>query len=115
MPNMIEGRFRHGSVVIRNKLFVFGNFGGKGSKSCKVFDSNSKNFVMITLFPNTLTFYLINVANTFSFRNKLITIGRKLSTVLYYDVEKDEWSEEIFNLTNYKYCFGSTFIPHIKF
>ena len=66
-------------------------------------------------FPNIFTFDLRNVANTFSIGNKLITIGNSSSTALYYDVEKDEWSEETFNFTKYKSVFSCTLIPQIKF
>ena len=51
----------------------------------------------------------------FSIGNKLIAIGNNSSTVLYYDVEKDEWSEETCNLTKNKSFFSCSFLPHIKF
>ena len=110
IPNMIEGKFVHSSVAIRNKLFVFGSYSGKGSKSCEVFDCNCKNFILLKQFPSKLTF-----DNTFSIGNKLVTIGNNSSTVLHYDVEKDEWSEETFNLTRGRSFFSCTFIPQIKF
>ena len=72
---MIEGRYCHSSVAIKNKLFVFWSRDGKGSKSCEIFDSSGKNFVMLKQFPSTLTFDLKNLANTFFVWNKLITIG----------------------------------------
>ena len=58
MPNMIEGRFRHGSVAIKNKLFVIGSLDGKGSNSCEVFDSNCNKFVLLKRLQSTLTFDL---------------------------------------------------------
>ena len=39
---------------------------------------------------------------------------KNFMTVLYYDAEKDEWSEEKFNLTKDKTLFSCTFIPHMK-
>ena len=115
MPNMIEGRSGHSLVAIRNKLFVFGSHDGKGSKSCEVFDSSCKKFVMIKPFPGTLTFDLRNVSKAFSIGNKLVIIGNNSSTVKYYDINKDEWSEETLNVTNYKSDFSFTFIPEMKF
>ena len=112
---MIEGRSRHSSVAIRNKLFVFRSHDGKGSKSCEVFDSSCKKFVMLKPYPSTFDFSLSFVAETFSIGNKLITIGHTSSTALFYDVEKDEWSEETLNLTNYKHDFSCTLIPQMKF
>ena len=75
MPKMIEGRYRHSLVTIRNELFFIGSLDGKESKSCEVFDSTSNKFFMIKRFLSTLTFYSRNIANTFSIGNKLITIG----------------------------------------
>ena len=115
MPNMIKGRCCHGSVAVRNKLFVIGSYDGQGMNSCEVFDSSCKKFVLLKQFPSTLTFDLSFVAKTFSIGNKLVTIGHKSSTVLYYDVEKDKWSEETLNITKNKKYFSCTFIPHIKF
>ena len=115
MPNMIKARCNHSSVAVRNKLFVIGSDDWNGSKSCEVFDSSYKKFVMLKKLPSAFTFNLRFVANTFSIGNKLITIGYKSSTALYYDVEKDEWSEETFNLTNNKSFFSSISIPQIKF
>ena len=114
MPNMIEGRSYHSSVALRNKLFVFGSLSGQGRRSCEVFDSSCKKFVVIKRFSSTLTFDLKNVANTFSIGSKLITIGDISSTVLYYDAEKDEWSEKKFNLTKDKTMFSCTLIPDMK-
>ena len=114
MPSMIEGRYCHSSVAIKNKFFVFGSRDGKGSKSCEVFDSICNNFVLLKRFPSTLKFDL-KFSNTFSIGNKLATIGNNSSTVLYYDVEKDEWSEETCNLTKNKSFFSCSFLPHIKF
>ena len=114
MPNMIEARCRHSSVATRNKLFVFGNYVWRENITCEVFDSSCKKFVVIKRFSSTLTFDLKNVANTFSIGSKLITIGDISSTVLYYDAEKDEWSEKKFNLTKDKTMFSCTLIPDMK-
>ena len=47
--------------------------------------------------------------------SKLITLFGNSKTVRCYDVEKDEWSEETFDITKSLYCFSSTIIPQIKF
>ena len=115
MPNMIEGRSRHSSVALKNKLFVFGSYDGQGSNTCEVFDSSCKKFVMLKEFSSTMLFDLSFVANTFSIGNTLFTIGYNSSLALYYDVERDEWSEEILNLTNFTTDFSCTLIPQTKF
>ena len=116
MPNMIERRRGHGSVAMRNKLFIVGNSSLNGSLTrCEVFDSASDRFVLLKQYPTVLTFDLNVLANTFSIENKIVTVGHNSSTVLCYDVENDEWSEETCDVTKEIYCFSSTQIPMMKF
>ena len=46
MPNMIEGRHHHSIVAMKNKLFVLGSRKADKSKSCEIFDSESKKFFL---------------------------------------------------------------------
>ena len=115
MPSMIEGRFCHSSIARRNKLFVIGNCETSESNTCEVFDSNTKKFALLKQFPSTLTFNLNFIPYVFSVGSKLVTIGHESSTALCYDVEKNEWSEEMFNAKKHKHFLSCTFVPHIKF
>ena len=115
LPNLIERRYFHSSVTIRNRLFIIGGYTENGSESCEVFNSNINNFVLLKQCPGTLTYNLRNLANTFSIGSKLVTIGRISSTAIFYDVEKDEWFEEAFDLTKSNFGFSSTLIPQINF
>ena len=48
IPNMIETRFVHKSVAIRNKLYIVG---GWTTRSCEVFDSCCNKFVLVKPHP----------------------------------------------------------------
>ena len=95
MPNMIEARYHHKSVAIKNKLFVVGGL----CKTCEVFDSTCNKFVLLKPLPAAFQTYLILPA-------EVISIGRKLvvhdsiqpKDVLFYDVENDEWTKVSFDV-----------------
>ena len=44
MPNMINGRFGHKSIAVKNKLFVVG---GIDTNDCEVFDSTTNKFTVL--------------------------------------------------------------------
>ena len=110
MPNMIMGRESHGSVAMKNKLFVFG-FG-----SAEVYDSTCDKFVALKKKPSTFKFNKTIYLQTFSIGSKFVTFGYNSSTALCYDVEKNEWSEEPFEAT-YDYDIGRyscTLVPKME-
>ena len=85
MPIMTSSKAMHSLVVVKNKLFVI----GFGSDNCEVFDNCSKKFVEIKP-PQTRWMRL----------NKAISIGSKIyailgsrSSIICYDVNKEEWLE----------------------
>ena len=111
MPNMIERRHGHSSVVNKNKLFVIGSFRGNGRENCEVFDSTSRKFVYLKQKSNSVKFRLGSQVQTFCIGSKLITLGDNSSTAMFYDVEKEEWSEEQLGVTEDIAYFGCTTVP----
>ena len=79
-PSMNKRRANHKSFAIRNKLFVFG-----GHNTPEVYDSTCKKFVNLKV-PTWIN------KNYFRY---LYTMGSKIiMDSLFYDFEKDEWSEQ---------------------
>ena len=97
MPNMIAPRQHHDLVAMKNKLFVIGG----EIKTCEVFDTCSNKFIDIKLPPKRFKFDLTNTApdTAVSLGSKIIIFGINSETVAFYDVDKDEWDEEPFELT----------------
>ena len=87
MPSMIEKRSNHSLVVVKRKLFVIG--GGRMQASCEFFDNVCKKFVAL----KTIVLRHRRV-EAVSFGNKILVVELLKRTVLSYDVEKDECSEE---------------------
>ena len=99
---MVESRFFHRSVAMRNKLFVIG---GKGSKQCEVYDSICNKFALlksskiftrvnIVLIGNTITVFDDNVA-------------------WCYDVKEDVWIKKGFEESTTKITFSCTAVPQM--
>ena len=109
MPNMIEGKRNHSSVANKNKLFVF----GKGKQGCEVFDSTCKMFVALKEIP--LVFSLEKIIRTFSIGRKLITLFSQSPKAICYDVELDEWSEELCETVGKTIDFDCILIPQLEF
>ena len=74
-------------VALKDKFFVI------AENVCEVFDNASKRFVVLRQ-PHS---FLINEAVLID--NKIMIIENYDSYLVYYDVEKDEWSEEFFDTT----------------
>ena len=90
LPDMIEDRFRHASASIRNKLFVIGGF---EKSACERFDSHSRKFCHIKVFPGFTEdmFYL----TALSISNQIIIFGDDMiqfrTNLFTYNVETGEW------------------------
>ena len=115
IPNMIQKRFGHSSVAIKNKLFIIGGYTDDKTETCEVFDSTCNKFAFVKQKSTSLTFSLVNTTQSFSIGKKLIIIGSWSSTALCYDVEKDEFSEEPFEVTKDILGFSCTVAPQIEF
>ena len=89
-------------VTIREKLFVVGNV----TYSIEVFDNASKVFTALKPSP---TFIDLNKA--LSVGNKIVIFQEKKSSVICYDINKDEWSEEPCELTKNLESFSCLKLP----
>ena len=112
MPNMINIRSLHKSVAVKNKLFLFG---GDRTKTCEVYDSTCKKFVLLKP-PDSR---LINYNDYgFMFPEAAISIGSKIyvflaseSICLIYDVENNILSENYFEVSRNLRYFRCAKIP----
>ena len=82
---MINARYNHSQVSMKNKLFVIGG----GSKSCEVYHCNCQKFELIS---KPMKSYQSNCIKTY----KVLSVGKNIfvydsysKTYSYYDVEKD--------------------------
>ena len=89
MPKTIYSHSYHNLVVVKNKLFVIGN----DTDYCEVFDSVCKKFVYLKHPP------CINYNKSVAIGNKIVVFQENRSTILCYDVGKDEWSIESCEIT----------------
>ena len=88
MPSTINSHRCHSLVVVKDKLFVIGDERNR----FEVFDNVCKKFV-------SLKHPFIDYSKSVAIGNRIIVFKYVISTLLCYDVDKDEWSEESFELT----------------
>ena len=102
MSNMVEGRYNHISVTVKNKLFILGGsmFHSEPEIFCEMYDSRCNKFIAVKPPPNSLTFDILNPESVISIGSKIAVFGDQTDTILFYDVEKEEWSEEPFAVTS---------------
>ena len=99
MPCMTNSRFSHSLVTLNNKLFVIGY-------GFEVFDNINKRFVDLK------SSYSFNgVIKAMSIGNKIVLFQSRSSLVLFYDVIKDEWSEESCEVTKDLENFACAKLP----
>ena len=89
-PDMMDARFGHSAVVIKDKLFVVG---GDRTLSCEVFDLISSSFTRINDLPNGMQMQIIT--------NKVATVGSEIVVItsewIYcYSLQSDSWSTRKF-------------------
>ena len=108
LPNMIESRFCHKSVAMKNKLFVIG---GYSTEAGEVYDSISKNFVLLKPIPSFLDFH----SEVISIGNKVLVFQNMRNVVLIYDMENDSWSEESCEITKHLFKFCCVKIPQTSY
>ena len=118
LPDMIQGRYGHGSVGLGNKLFFIA---GLRTGSFEEFDSNSNVFTEITKNIHIPTIH-------YSEAMKLVCIGYKIvvcaiscdnkklfstktKVLLVYDFLINQWSWKENNLTNNKYVICCIKVP----
>ena len=116
MPSLVTPRYQHGAVAVKNKLIVIGGLGQQGFlRSCEVYDANSNAFSLLKEPPSCIKYNLINAygSRTVSVGNKVIIFGNISNFVTFYDVDKDEWSEEYIRVIKYLNVFTSLKLPQM--
>ena len=86
-------------VALKDKFFVI------AENVCEVFDNASKRFVVLRQ-PHS---FLINEAVLIG--DKIMISENYASYLVYYNVEKDEWSEDFFETTQDLRDFACAKIP----
>ena len=89
MPSMIHKRQSHSLVAVKNKLFAVGG----GGISFEVYDSCCKKFVVMKL-PPKLTAEFDSTAVLMG--SRIVVLQRFSESIAFYDVEKNQWSEETY-------------------
>ena len=90
MPSLIEGRYHHKSIAMRNKLFVVG---GPRTANCEIFDSTCNKFVLLKSTSKYLRSHLAYPDVVFSVGSKLIIFDDE-ETILIYDSVDLDWTEK---------------------
>ena len=110
MPNMINVRYCHKSVAVKNKLFVVG---GLSTSNCEVFDSTTNKFTVLKQ-PTLASRY--DLYESFGVNNigSKIFIFKDNSDVITYDFESNEWSVKACKATKNIRFFSCVKIPVMK-
>ena len=103
MPNMIGSKSLHSLVVVRNNLFVI----GFGDDTCEVLEKNNKKFVAL---KSSLVEF-VDLNKTISIGNKILVYRNNTATILSYDVDKNEWSEESCKVTKHLEYYSRVKLP----
>ena len=110
-PSMINTRCHHQSVVVKNKLFVFGG----GTDTCEVYDSNCKKFVVLKQ-PGSLYTKLFQCpCSVVAVGNEILLFGDKSSVVLCYDTEENVWCEKSCEITKYIRGYSCVQVPKVEY
>ena len=102
MPNMINDKSLHDLAVVKDKLFVI----GYGTDICEVFDNISKTFVSL---KQPYCSLMLNKA--LSIGNRIYVFEENRSTVVFYDVDGNSWSEQPCGLTGGLQAFSCANLP----
>ena len=90
MPSMINSHSYHSLVAVSNKLFVI----AFGTNDCEVFDNTCEKFISLKT-PSYVT-----RGKVVSNETKILVIQEETSSIVSYDVYRDEWSVESCEFTN---------------
>ena len=99
---MMESKSRHSAVAVRSKYYVISEDDG-----CEVFDSVCNKFAALKE-PN---WKLRRMSKAVSIGSKIFVFRFTKPSLFVYDVDKEEWSEEVCEITNNVQCFSCTIIP----
>ena len=104
---MINERYGHKSVAVKNKLFVMG---GRFINSCEVFDSSNNKFTLLKQPIPAPKNFLSNPSGVITIGSKIF-VFRNMGSVTTYDFESDEWSEKTCETTKNLLWFSCARIP----
>ena len=104
MPNMINGRSHHSMLVVKHKLFALGS----SNNTCEVFDSTSNQFS--DLKPPRILRH--GFSQCISDANSIIVFQGNLSLAFRFDVDKNDWSDVEFGVTDNLVSFCAVKIPY---
>ena len=109
---MIQRRYCHKSVAVKNKLYLVG---GNLAKTCEVFNSITNKFCFLKQ-PKKISNSSLN------YPTEVIAIGSKLNfffdttgTVKVYDFDSGKWSENTCNATKKLMFFSCVKLPMKSF
>ena len=94
MPSMVKATYDHSMVAIRNNLYVIG-------LRCQMYNGFTNKFVVINGPPRHSNMWIGTKARAVSISNKIYVFRERKSTVVCYDVIKDEWQEEKCEVNGY--------------
>ena len=109
MPSMINAQFSHSQITVKNKLFII----SYNRSTCEVFDSECQKFVLINK-PKIDYVDHNSPFGAFSVSKKIVVYDSWREVFSYYDIEKDEWSEETFELTKGLGAFACVKVPKLN-
>ena len=95
---MIVARNGHCSVAVKNKLFVI-------ERTCEVFDRKCNAFVALNS-PTTF-----HSKQTMSVGSKIFVLTSIKQSMLCYDADKDEWSEQRYGATQHWFNCSCVTLP----
>ena len=89
MPSMIEKRYDHKLVVVRDKLFVIGWLFKR--TMCEYFDKASNMFVAL---QTPSWFFTHHINEVLSIGTEIFIFQSSSTDVVVYDVEKNTWTKK---------------------
>ena len=88
MPDLIDSRYKHQLLAVKNKLFVVKGF-SSFENTIEVFDSKFGRFTALKPGPNN--YY---PSKSFLNGNEIFVFLNGKTKCLCYDIEKNDWSEK---------------------
>ena len=110
MPDMIDGRWNHVTVAMKNKLFVVGGY----KATFEVYDSFSGKFILIKPPSNRFIGNLCTQLIATSIGSKLVFFSCFRSKCFLYDVENEVWSDNPCKVIKKKARFSCAKMPRLK-
>ena len=95
MASMVEQRYSHSLVSMKNKMIAVGNATRHlHLNSCELYDAVSKKFSLIKQPTRPFNFHLGDTVHNsaVSIGSKVVIFGKNSKTMAVYDVDNNEWS-----------------------